>query len=135
MATVSRVNSDLITRGSFYSTAQLKLFKIVIEAADAVTSDTQAGGSGTAITEGTARKVADELSALLFEIASDGAEMVVVVDGHANDINSIATRAGRILADTPATAVLEGAGVFKEAAGGTTILTVTEPESFASLMT
>jgi len=134
MATVSKVNSTLITRGEFYSTAQLKLFKIVIETADAVTSDTQGGGAGTAITEGTARRVAEELSALLFEIAADGEEMVVVVDGHANDINSVAQRAGILLADTPATAVLEGAGVFKEAAGGTTILTVTEPESFASLM-
>lgn len=131
MATVSKVNSDLITRGSFYSTAQLKLFKIAIETADAVTSDTQAGGAGTAITEGTARLVANELSALLFEIASDGEEMVVVVDGHANDLNSVATRAGSVLYNGGA---IDGAGVWKEAVGGTTVCTVTEPESFASLM-
>lgn len=134
MATVSKVNSDLIARGGWGSTLQLQLFKLVIPTAYAVTSDTQAGGAGTAITEGTARKVMQELgtTAALYEIASDGEEIVVVGDGHALDVNAIATRVGRILLGSEG--AIDGAGVYKTAVGGTTVVTVTAPESFASLM-
>lgn len=134
MATVSKVNSDLIARGGWGSTLQLQLFKLVIPTAYAVTSDTQAGGAGTAITEGTARKVMQELgtTAALYEIASDGEEMVIVGDGHALDVNAIATRVGRILLGSEG--AIDGAGVYKTAVGGTTVVTVTAPESFASLM-
>jgi len=134
MASVSKVNSALIARGDWVSTLQLQLFKLVIPTAYAATSDTQAGGAGTAITEGTARRVAEEIgtTAALFEIASDGEEIVVVGDGHALDINAIATRVGRILLGSEG--AIDGAGVYKTAVGGTTVVTVTAPESFASLM-
>jgi hypothetical protein len=123
MAEFDKVNSDLIIRGEFYSTLQLKLFKIVTTTA--VTSDTQ-DGTTRVITEGTARLVAQELgtTAALFEIAADGEEIVFVGDGHALDINSIARRVDVIVGGT---GILTGAGT-------TAIVTVTEPESFASLM-
>jgi len=126
MADVSKVNSTLITRGEFYSTLQLKLLKIVIDNSVALTSDTQAGGEGTAITEGTARKVAQDLgtTGALFEIAADGEEMVIVGDGHALDVDTVARRVDLILGGT---GVLTNTGV-------TALVTVTEPESFGSLV-
>lgn len=134
MASVSKVNSELLVLGEFYSTLQLQLFKLVIPTAYAVTSDTQAGGAGTAITEGRIRKVMEEMgtTAMLFEIAADGEEMVIVGDGHALDVTAIATRVGRILLGSEG--AIDGAGVYKTAVGGTTVITVTAPESFASLM-
>lgn len=134
MASVSKVNSELLVLGEFYSTLQLQLFKLVIPTAYAVTSDTQAGGAGTAITEGRIRKVMEEMgtTAMLFETAADGEEMVIVGDGHALDVNAIATRVGRILLGSEG--AIDGAGVYKTAVGGTTVVTVTAPESFASLM-
>ena len=125
---VSKVNSDLIARSTLYSTGQTKLFKIVLETA--ATADTQGGGSGTAITEGTARKMLNELSPLMGQFAADGEELVVVMDGHANDVTSIAARLGHII---EATGLIEGAGIWKDGAGGTAVVTVTEPGSFIGL--
>ena len=129
MATVSKVNSDLIALDSLVSTAQLKVFKIVLETA--ATADTQAGGEGTAITEGTARGMLNALSPMLAEFAADGEELVVVMDGHANDVSSIATRLGHIIEDT---GLIEGAGVWKDAAGGNAVVTVTETDTFNGLL-
>jgi hypothetical protein len=126
---VSRVNSEVIVLNEFYSTAQLKLFKIVLETA--ATADTQAGGAGTAITEGTARNILDALNPMMAEFAADGEELVVVMDGHANDITSIATRLGHLI---EATGLIEGAGVWKDGPSGNAVVTVTEPESFATLV-
>lgn len=128
MATVSKVNSDLIALETLYGTAQLKVFKIVLETA--ATADTQAGGAGTAITEGTARGMLNALSPLLAEFAADGEELVVVMDGHANDVTSIATRLGHIIEDT---GLIEGAGIWKDAAGGNAVVTVTESDTFIGL--
>ncbi len=128
MAGVTRVNSDLIALEDLVSTAQLKVFKIVLETA--ATADTQAGGAGTAITEGTARGMLRALSPLLAEFAADGEELVVVMDGHANDITSIAARLGHIIEDT---GLIEGAGIWKDAAGGNAVVTVTEPGTFIGL--
>jgi len=94
MATVSRFNSDLITREELYSTAQLKVFTLT-NFDSALTADT--GGDGSAIVEGTARRVANGLNALLFEVNSAGTIMAVVMDGHANDATSIGRRVDQIL--------------------------------------
>ena len=125
---VSRVNSEVIVRETLYSTAQMKLFKIVLETA--ATADTQAGGAGTAITEGTARNMLDALNPIMAHFAADGEELVVVMDGHANDVTSIATRLGHLI---EATGLIEGAGVWKDAAGGNAVVTVTEPGTFIGL--
>ena len=125
MATVAKVHSEVLVDGTLYSTLQLKLFKL--EFASALTEDSQAGGAGTAITEGTFRKVMEELgtTAMLFELHDDNKQTLIVVgDGHALDVDTLATRVGRIIA---ATGVLEGTGVWKDAAGGNTVVTVTEP--------
>ena len=128
MATVSKVNSDLIALETLYGTAQLKVFKIVLETA--ATADTQSGGAGTAITEGTARGMLNALSPLLAEFAADGEELVVVMDGHANDVTSIATRLGHIIEDT---GLIEGAGIWKDAPSGNAVVTVTESDTFIGL--
>lgn len=94
MATVSRVNSDLITLDTLFSTAQLKVFTLT-NFGSALTADT--GGNGSAIVEGTARRVANGLNALLFEVNSAGTIMAVVVDGHANDADSIGRRVDQML--------------------------------------
>ena len=126
---VSKVNSTVIALNTLYSTAQMKGFKIVLETA--ATADTQAGGAGTAITEGTARNMLGELSPLMAQFAADGEELFVVMDGHANDVTSIAARLGHII---EATGLIEGAGVWKDAAGGNAVVTVTEVSTFAGLL-
>lgn len=104
MATVSKVNSEVLAVSTLYSTAQLKVFEINPNAA--LTADTQGGGSGTAITEGTIRRVANGLNPMLFEVKSDGDVMIVVMDGHANDADSIKARVDQLL-DVSNTVVTE----------------------------
>jgi hypothetical protein len=128
MAAQSKYNSDLIALSTLYSTAQMKLFKIVLETA--ATADSQ-DGTTQVITEGTARKMLNALSPIMAEFAADGEELVVVMDGHANDVTSIAARLGHII---EATGLIEGAGIWKDAAGGNAVVTVTEPGSFGSLV-
>jgi hypothetical protein len=95
MATVAKVNSDVLVRGTLYSTLQLKVFEIT--PAVALTSDTQAGGEGTAITEGTIRQVANALSPMLYQASANGAKMVVVMDGHHSDAASLKVRIDQLL--------------------------------------
>ena len=127
MASASIFNSDLIALSTLYSTAQLKLFKIVLETA--ATADSQDGDTQV-ITVGTARGMLNALNPVMAQFAADGEELVVVMDGHANDITSIALRLGQIIEST---GLIEGAGVFKDAAGGNAVVTVTEPASFIGL--
>jgi hypothetical protein len=128
MATVSKVNSDVIALNTMYETAQITAFKIVLETA--ATADSQ-DGTTKVITEGTARKMLNALSPLMAQFAADGEELVVVMDGHANDITSIATRLGHII---EATGLIEGAGIWKDAAGGNAVVTVTAVTSFNGLL-
>ena len=126
MATVAKVHSEVLVDGTLYSTLQLKLFKL--EFTSALTEDTQAGGAGTAITEGTFRKVMEEIgtTAMLFELHDDNKQSLIVVgDGHALDVDTLATRVGRII---DATGGPDGTGVWSATGGaGATVLTVTEP--------
>jgi len=126
MATVAKVHSEVLVDGTLYSTLQLKLFKL--EFASALTEDSQAGGAGTAITEGTFRKVMEELgtTAMLFELHDDDKQSLIVVgDGHALDVDTLAIRVGRII---DATGGPDGTGVWSATGGaGATVLTVTEP--------
>ncbi len=126
MATVAKVHSEVLVDGTLYSTLQLKLFKL--EFAAPLTEDLQAGGAGTAITEGTFRKVMEELgtTAMLFELHADNKQTLIVIgDGHALDVDTLATRVGRII---DATGGPDGTGVWSATGGaGATVLTVTEP--------
>lgn len=124
MATVSLVNSEVLANDTIYATAQVKLF--ALEFGSALTEDSQAGGAGTAITEGTFRKVAQELgsTAMLFELhGDDDSTMIIVGDGHALDVDTVARRADLVVGGT---GVLTGAGQ-------TATVTVTEPSSTRGL--
>lgn len=100
MATVSKVNSDILARGTLESTAQLKVVTLT-NFDSALTADT--GGAGSAITEGTIRAVAQELSPMLFETNAGGTIMAMVMDGHAVDATSIGLRVDQILGQTAGT--------------------------------
>lgn len=129
MATVSKINSDVLVNGTLYSQMQLKLF--VLEFTSPLTEDT--GGNPAAIVEGTFRKVMEELgtTAMMFELHADNDQTLVVIgDGHALDVDTMAIRAGRII--SPA-GVLEGTGIWKASAGGAVVVTVTEPGTTAGL--
>lgn len=93
MATVSRFNSEVLARGTLYSTAQLKVFEIT--PATALTADSQSG-SGP-ITEGTLRRVVNGLNPMLFQAKSDGAKLVVVMDGHHSSAASLKARIDQLL--------------------------------------
>jgi hypothetical protein len=128
MASASIFNSDLIALNTMYETAQVTAFKIVLETA--ATADSQDGDTQV-ITVGTARGMLNALNPIMAQFAADGEELVVVMDGHANDITSIATRLGQII---EATGLIEGAGVWKDAAGGNAVVTVTAVTSFNGLL-
>jgi len=125
MATVSKVNSEVIALATVYSHMQLKMFKIVPSVA--FTAD--AGGNPNAIVEGTARAAAQELSPMMWEVKTAGADMLAVMDGHAVDIDSIAMRVGRVHTGSEGTVA---AGVFTATVGGATV-TVTEATTLHGL--
>jgi hypothetical protein len=90
------VNGDSITRGTLFSTLQLKAFKVT---------------PTTALTEGrdgTAAQVARELgtTAMLFQVKSDGTSMVVIGDGHAVDAAVIKARVDLVLGEASTVAEL-----------------------------
>ena len=113
MATVSRVNSDLIALETVYKTAQVAMWKVTVGAA--LTADSQAGGAGTAITEGTARKVADELgsTAMMFQVTDNGLDIIIVGDSHALDADTLAARVDAVLgrSDTSVAEVTDFVGI------------------------
>ena len=124
MAGISRVNGDVVVTSTLYSELQLDIFKINPSAN--LTDST--GGSGSAITKGKIEAIADELNPLMFE-ADGTADMVVVMDGHANDINSIAARVGPVMTGNAGTVA---AGVFTDGTSGDTV-TVTAPGTLLGL--
>jgi hypothetical protein len=113
MATFTRVNGISGQRNTFASTLQLKVFKIVPGTAFADGVD----GTG----ELTAREIGT--TGAIINVKSDGTSMVVVGDGHALDINTIARRVDMVLG---------GAGVMT-GSGTTALVTVTELTSFYSI--
>ena len=117
MATVSKINSEVVALATVYSHMQLKMFKIVPSVA--FTADT--GGNPNAIVEGTARAAAEELTPMMWEVKTAGADMLAVMDGHAVDVDTLAMRVGRVHTGEEGTV---SAGVFT-ATGGATV-TVTE---------
>lgn len=82
------VNGDSITLDTLFSTMQLKVFRV------------QPTTALTAGRDGTAAQVARELSPMLFQTASDGTSMIVVVDGHAVDATSIDARVTNVLGES-----------------------------------
>jgi len=93
MAAIDRVNGEVHALATLYSTNQLKGFEI--NPAGALTASS--GGSGSAITKGTAEQVADELQPLMFETKTDGDVMIAIMDGHAVDADDVKARVDKVL--------------------------------------
>lgn len=91
MATVSRYASDLIVKDTLFATAQVAAFQIALD--DVLTEDSAAADG--AITEGTARKLANELgsTAMLFEVTTNLKDIIIVGDAHALDTATLKARA------------------------------------------
>lgn len=89
---VAKVNGTLIVKDTLFKTAQVSAWQVALS--NVLTVDTQAGGAGTAITEGTARRVAEELgsTAMMFEITTNLKDIIIVGDSHALDAASIKAR-------------------------------------------
>ena len=100
MATVTRTNPTAIARGVVQATRELQMMKVVL-----------AGGAGLGAigSDALAAKVTDALGSIsgLFQIKADGAELYLVVDGHAIDIDSVAQMIGTVL-DTGTMKTLTG---------------------------
>lgn len=112
MATVSKVNSDLIALETVYKTAQVAMWKVTVGAA--LTADSQ-DGTTKVITEGTARKVAQELgtTAMMFQVTDNGLDIIIVGDSHALDADALAARVDQVLgrSDTSVAEVTDFVGI------------------------
>jgi len=126
MATLSKYHSDLAVRGGFYGHMQLKVVKMVFAAGCAVTNDVQANPEDP-ITEGTARKVAQELGAMMWEVNGSGTTMVAIMDGHPIDADIIATRVGPVAVGETGEV---SAGVFTPDVTAADTVTVTIENTF-----
>ena len=113
MAQVTRVNPTAPALGVVQRTFQQTVFKYVLSGAQ----------GAVALTATTATKATDEIgtTSAVFQVAGDGLEILTFGDRHALDIDTLATRVGRVIG----AGSLTGAGVWTFTAGGT--LTVTEP--------
>lgn len=104
MAGLTKTNSDLLLRSdgsaaTFYTTANLGCYEI--NPASALTADT--GGDGSAIVEGTIRKVARAINSLIFEVKSDGDVMIAICDNSQQDAASIKSKVDDALGVTNTT--------------------------------
>ena len=99
MATVTRTNPTAIARGVIQATRELQMMKVVLNAT----------GLAAIGSDAVAAKVTDALGSIagLFQLKADGAELYLVVDGHAIDIDSVAQMIGTVL-DTGTMKTLTG---------------------------
>jgi len=119
MASFTRVNPTAVALGTIQKTFQQTVFKYVLS-----------GSSGAvAINAATAATLTDEIgtTSSVFQVKSDGLAIIAYGDNHNIDINSLATRVGRILGAGSITSD----GVWTFTAGGT--LTVTQPTTLFAL--
>jgi hypothetical protein len=119
MASVTRVNPTAVALAVVQKTFQQTVFKYVLSGS----------GGAVALTAGTAAPVTDEIgtTSAVFQVKSDGLAIITYGDRHALDVNTLATRTGRIIG----AGSLTGTGVWTFTAGGT--LTVTEPTTLYAL--
>ena len=119
MAFVTRVNPTAVALAVVQKTFQQTVFKYVLSG----------GGGAVALTAATAAPVTDEIgtTSSVFQVKSDGLAIITYGDRHALDVNTLATRVGRIIG----AGSLTGTGVWTFTATGT--LTVTEPTTLYAL--
>lgn len=116
-----------IQLNTLYSTLQLKVFKLVF--VDALVAGLDTLGLPVAGGNPAERKTADLMAqefgttGALFHISADGKTMIVIGDGHALDINTVARRADNVLG---------GAGTLT-GDGTTAKVTVTQATTLAGL--
>jgi hypothetical protein len=120
MAAVTRVNPTAVALGTLQSTLQLKIFKCVLNNS----------GVATARDAASAAFLTDEIgtTGALMQVKANGLELAFIGDGHALDVDIVATRLGRIIG-----AGTVSSGVWTFTGGGT--LTVTNPTTFVGLQT
>ena len=119
MAIQTKVNPTPVAIGTLQSTLQLALFKCVLS-----------GSNGAvALTAATATPVTDEIgtTSAIFQVKSDGLAIITMGDRHMLDVDTLASRTGRVIGDGS----LTSSGVWTFTAGGT--LTVTEPTTMYAL--
>jgi len=121
MAAYTRSNPTAVALGTLQSTLQLKLFKCVLSS----------GGGATARDAASMSLLTDEIgtTGALMQGKANGLELAFVGDGHALDVDTVATRLGRIVG----AGSLTSSGVWTFTATGT--LTVTNPTTFVGLQT
>ncbi len=119
MASVTRVNPTAVALAVVQKTFQQTVFKYVLSGT----------GGAIALTAGTAAPATDEIgtTTAVFQVKSDVLAIITYGDRHALDVNTLATRVGRIIG----AGSLTGTGVWTFTAGGT--LTVTEPTTLYAL--
>ena len=115
MSATTRVNPTAVALGTVQRTFQQTVFKYVLS-----------GSNGAvALTAATAAGVTDEIgtTSAVFQVASDGLEILTFGDRHMLDVDALAIRVGNVIG----AGSLTSAGVWTFTAGGT--LTVTEPST------
>jgi hypothetical protein len=87
MPGIAKINPAKIALGTLYSTLQLKAFKVNPSVAFA-----------SADLDGTATLFAQEMgtTGALFQVKSDGDYAIIIGDGHALDVDTLAMRIGRV---------------------------------------
>ena len=119
MAGFTRVNPTAVALGTVQKTFQHTVFKYVLSGS----------GGAIALTAATAAPVTDEIgtTSAVFQVSAAGTTIITVGDRHALDIDTLATRVGRVIG----AGSLTGSGVWTFTAGGT--LTVTAPTTLYAL--
>lgn len=92
MPSIAKTNSDLVALDTIVSNDQIAIFKLGPMGSALFTADTQAGGEGTEITVGGARRAAGALGGYTFQTDADGNNAVVIMDKHNVDVTSIQAR-------------------------------------------
>jgi len=119
MASTTRNNPANVALGTLQKTFQHTVFKYVLSGS----------GGAVALTAGTATPVTDEIgtTSAVFQVKSDGLAIITYGDNHSLDVNTLATRVGRIIG----AGSLTSTGVWTFTATGT--LTVTAPTTLYAL--
>ena len=119
MSATTRVNPTDVALATVQRTFQQTVYKYVLSS----------GGGAVALTAATATPVTDEIgtTSSVFQVKSDGLAIIAFGDRHALDVDTLASRVGRVIG----AGSLTGTGVWTFTATGT--LTVTEPTTLFAL--
>lgn len=119
MSATTRVNPTAVALGTVQRTFQQTAFKYVLSGS----------GGAVALDATTATPVTDEIgtTSAVFQVKSNGLSILTMGDRHALDVDTLASRTGRVIG----AGSLTGTGVWTFTAGGT--LTVTEPTDLFGL--